>query len=99
MIAYSAVAAVAAAIVNIASSRGRIPFVYSLLVGCIIHTVGVGLLSTITTSNGSHATDIGYEIIAGAGIGLTLGVLLLSTPYIVEDRDLGMTLPPRAYVR
>ncbi|KAJ5717461.1 hypothetical protein N7488_003107 [Penicillium malachiteum] len=90
LIAYSAVAAVAAAIVNIASSRGRIPFVYSLLVGCIIHTVGVGLLSTITTSNGSHATDIGYEIIAGAGIGLTLGVLLLSTPYIVEDRDLAI---------
>ncbi|KAJ6028210.1 hypothetical protein N7540_003786 [Penicillium herquei] len=90
LIAYSAVAALAAAIVNIASSRGRIPFVYSLLVGCIIHTVGVGLLSTITSSRGFHATDIGYEIIAGAGIGLTLGVLLLSTPYIVEDRDLAI---------
>lgn len=92
LIAYSAVAAVAAAIVNIASSKGRIPFFYSLLVGCIIHTVGVGLLSTITRSRGFHATDIGYEIVAGAGIGITLGVLLLSTPYIVEDRDLGTHL-------
>ncbi|KAJ5644614.1 hypothetical protein N7507_010625 [Penicillium longicatenatum] len=90
LIAYSAVAAVAAAIVNVASSKGRIPFFYSLLVGCIIHTVGVGLLSTITRSRGFHATDIGYEIIAGAGIGITLGVLLLSTPYIVEDRDLAI---------
>lgn len=89
MIAYSAVAAVAAAIVNVASSRGRIPFVYSLLLGCVIHTVGVGLLSTITRSKGFHSADIGYEAIAGAGIGLTLGVLLLSTPYIVEDRDIG----------
>ncbi|KAJ5540177.1 hypothetical protein N7513_008509 [Penicillium frequentans] len=90
LIAYSAVAAAAAAIVNIASSKGRIPFFYSLLVGCIIHTVGVGLLSMITRSKGFRAADIGYEIIAGAGIGITLGVLLLATPYIVEDRDLAI---------
>jgi hypothetical protein len=90
LIGYSAVAAVAAAIVNIASSRGRIPFIYTLLVGCVIHTVGVGLLSTIATSHGFHATDIVYLIIAGTGLGLTMGILVLSTPYIVEDRDLGM---------
>ena len=90
MIGYSAVAAVAAALVNLASSKGRIPFVYSLLVGCVVHTVGVGLLSTIATSKGFHATDIVYGVIAGAGIGTTMGILVLSTPYIVEDRDLGM---------
>lgn len=88
MIGYSAVAAVAAALVNIASSRGRIPFIYSLLVGCATHTVGVGLLSTVATAKGFHATDIVYEVIAGAGIGLTMGILMLSIPYIVEDRDI-----------
>ncbi|KAJ5574907.1 hypothetical protein N7450_008806 [Penicillium hetheringtonii] len=88
LIGYSAVAAVAAGLVNIFSSRGRIPFIYSLLVGCIIHTVGVGLLSTIAASTGFHATDIVYEAIAGAGLGLTMGVLVLAPPYIVEDRDL-----------
>jgi hypothetical protein len=92
LIGYSAVATVAAGIINIASSRGRIPFIYTLLVGCVIHTVGVGLLSTIASSKGFHATDIVYEVIAGAGMGLTLGILVLSTPYIVEDRDLGMCL-------
>lgn len=96
LIAYSAVAAVAAAIVSVASSRGRIPFIYSLLLGCILHTVGIGLLSTIATSTGFHATDIVYGAIAGAGIGLTMGVLVLSPPYIVEDRDLGMCNPGQA---
>ncbi|KAJ5856379.1 uncharacterized protein N7529_010323 [Penicillium soppii] len=90
LIGYSAVATVAAGIINIASSRGRIPFIYTLLVGCIIHTVGVGLLSTIASSKGFHATDIVYEVIAGAGVGLTLGILVLATPYIIEDRDLAI---------
>ncbi|KAJ5383849.1 Major facilitator superfamily domain general substrate transporter [Penicillium concentricum] len=93
LIGYSAIAAIAAAIVNIASSRGRIPFIYTLLVGCTVHTVGIGLLSTIATSRGFHATDIGYLVIAGTGMGLTMGILVLSTPYIVEDRDLGMCSP------
>ncbi|KAJ5391564.1 hypothetical protein N7509_007054 [Penicillium cosmopolitanum] len=88
LIGYSAVAAVAAGLVNIVSSRGRIPFIYSLLVGCTLHTVGVGLLSTIASSHGFHATDIAYEIIAGAGMGITMGILVLAPPYIVEDRDL-----------
>ncbi|KAJ5506635.1 Major facilitator superfamily domain general substrate transporter [Penicillium expansum] len=95
LIGYSAIAAVAAAIVNIASSRGRIPFVYTLLVGCTVHTVGIGLLSTIATSRGFHAADIGYLVIAGTGMGLTMGILVLSTPYIVEDRDLGMCSPEK----
>jgi hypothetical protein len=90
LIGYSAVAAAAAALINIISSKGRIPFIYSLLVGCVIHTVGVGLLSTIATSKGFHATDVVYGVIAGIGMGLILGVLMLATPYIVEDRDLGM---------
>lgn len=93
LIGYSAIAMVAAGLINIASSRGRIPFIYTLLVGCVIHTVGVGLLSTIASSKGFHATDIVYEVIAGAGMGLTLGILVLSTPYIVEDRDLGTYTP------
>ncbi|CAL5868837.1 uncharacterized protein PFLUO_LOCUS3064 [Penicillium psychrofluorescens] len=86
LIGYSAVAAVAAALVNIASSRGRIPFIYSLLVGCATHTVGVGLLSTVATAKGFHATDIVYEVIAGAGIGLTMAI---ATGAVIQFRFLG----------
>lgn len=98
LIGYSAVAAVAAVAINLASSRGRIPFVYSLFVGCTIHTVGVGLLSTIATTKGFQATDIVYEVIAGAGLGLTMGILVLSIPYIVEDRDLGTCCPIHLFI-
>jgi hypothetical protein len=98
LIGYSAVGAVAAGLVNIASSRGRIPFIYSLLVGCTLHTVGVGLLSTIASSRGFHATDIVYEVIAGAGMGITMGILVLAPPYIVEDRDLSISPPSKLLI-
>lgn len=98
LIGYSAVAAVAAGLVNIVSSRGRIPFIYSLLVGCTLHTVGVGLLSTIASSHGFHATDIAYEVIAGAGMGITMGILVLAPPYIVEDRDLSIYPPSKTLI-
>ncbi|KAJ5884936.1 hypothetical protein N7495_009446 [Penicillium taxi] len=88
LIGYSAVAVFTAAMVSIASAKGRIPFIYSLLVGCVVHTVGLGLLSTVAISKGFHATDIVYSAIAGAGIGMIMGVLLMVTPYMVEDRDI-----------
>ncbi|KAJ5480672.1 hypothetical protein N7539_006566 [Penicillium diatomitis] len=98
LIGYSAVAAAAAALINFISAKGRIPFIYSLLVGCIVHTVGIGLLSTIASTEGFHATDIVYGVIAGIGIGIIIGVLMLCTPYIVEDRDLGRLFPHELHI-
>lgn len=47
LLAYSSVSAVSAGVANIASKKARIPFIYFLILGSILHTIGVALLSTL----------------------------------------------------
>ncbi|KAL1970237.1 hypothetical protein VTN77DRAFT_5397 [Rasamsonia byssochlamydoides] len=90
LLAFSSVSAVAAGIAGIASKKGQIPFVYFLMLGSILHTVGVALLSTLPENNHFPAAGYGYEILAGAGVGTTFGILVLATPFVVEPRDLAV---------
>ncbi|OJJ46831.1 hypothetical protein ASPZODRAFT_24938 [Penicilliopsis zonata CBS 506.65] len=90
LLAYSATSAVAAGVASILSKKLRIPFVYTLFVGAALHTTGVACLSTLPTS--SHFPGVGYfyEMLAGAGVGVTYGILVLATPYVVDERDLSV---------
>ncbi|KAH8426393.1 uncharacterized protein LDX57_004131 [Aspergillus melleus] len=88
LIPYSAVSTVATAVANIACLKGRIPFIYIVLLGSILHTIGMALLSTIPASGSFPVAGYGYEAIAGAGVGITIGNLLLAVPYVVEAIDL-----------
>ncbi|PLB52350.1 MFS multidrug transporter [Aspergillus steynii IBT 23096] len=88
LIPYSAVSTVATAIANLACLKGRIPFVYIVLFGSILHTVGMALLSTISPQGVFPAAGYGYEAVAGAGVGITIGNLLLAVPYVVNANDL-----------
>lgn len=82
--------AVAVGVANIASKKGQIPFIYFLILGSILHTIGVALLSTLPKNNNYFpAAGYVYEILAGAGVGTTFGILLLATPFVVEPKDLG----------
>jgi len=90
IIPYSALATVASSVANIASSRGRIALVYFVLAGSVCHTVGVALLSTLPRNGSFPAVAYVYEAIAGAGVGVTIGTLMLATPFVAETRDLGM---------
>lgn len=90
IIPYSAVATVATMIACLASRKFRIPVVYFALLGSILHTVGISLLSTLPETRSYPSEGYGYEAISGAGVGITIGILTLAVPYIVESRDLGI---------
>ncbi|KKA19040.1 Efflux pump antibiotic resistance protein [Rasamsonia emersonii CBS 393.64] len=91
LLAYSCMSAVAVGVANIASKKGQIPFIYFLILGSILHTIGVALLSTLPKNNNYFpAAGYVYEILAGAGVGTTFGILLLATPFVVEPKDLAV---------
>lgn len=89
LLAYSTVSAVSAGLSSLISKRARIPFVYLLLFSSILHTVGMALLSTLPETSHFPWTGYVYEAIAGAGVGITFGILVLATPFVVEPRDIG----------
>ncbi|KAK8053287.1 hypothetical protein PG996_012588, partial [Apiospora saccharicola] len=74
---------VCSVISNIVASRARVPLFHLLLAGSICHLVGVALLSTLDGIKFSSA-GLGYEAIAGAGVGITFSILVLGTPFLVN---------------
>lgn len=92
IIPYAALATVATMLTCLASRKLRIPVVYFALGGSIIHTIGMALLTTLPENSSYPAKGYGFEAIAGAGVGITIGILTLAVPFIVEGRDLGESL-------
>ena len=89
LIPYSLVTALASAGANILCSKKAIPPIYFLVFGAIVQVVGIALLATLPATGGFQAAGYGYEVLAGAGAGITFGILILATPFVVEARDLG----------
>lgn len=89
IIPYAAVATVATMLACLASRKLRIPVVYFSLFGSMLHTIGMALLTTLPEDSSYPAKGYGFEAIAGAGVGITIGILTLAVPFVVEARDLG----------
>ncbi|KAL9609135.1 MAG: hypothetical protein Q9167_006079 [Letrouitia subvulpina] len=90
LIPYSVVAALGSAIANVVCAKARIPLLYFLLVGAVLHVLGLTLLSTVSSAGPFPVAGYGYEVLAGAGVGITFGILILAVPYTVEARDLAV---------
>lgn len=67
------------------SAKGH--FVPFMIVGSVLGTVGCGLLYSLTTHS-SSGQWIGYQIVAGIGIGLAFQVPIISTQAVVDPSDL-----------
>ncbi|CAG8890497.1 unnamed protein product [Penicillium egyptiacum] len=87
IIPYSAVATVVTMLTCLASRKFRVPVVYFALLGSILHTVGMSLLSILPENSSYPPEGYAYEAIAGAGVGMTIGILTLAIPFIVETKD------------
>ena len=89
LILYSLTAALGSTAANIACAKGNIPPIYLLVLGATLHVLGIALLSTLPIIGAFPSAGYGYEVLAGTGVGVTFGILVLTTPFVVEARDLG----------
>jgi hypothetical protein len=90
LLPYSLTASIGSLVANIAGAKGKVPFIYLLFLGTLLQVLGLSLLSTLSTTGPFHVKGYGFETLAGAGVGITFGTLILATPYVVQARDLGM---------
>lgn len=72
------------------AGKVKIPPIFLIMIGSGLQIVGFALLSTLTISEVVPASQYGFQVIAGFGVGINLSTLLLITPdSISEPADKG----------
>ncbi len=89
LLPYTFGAALGAVLANIMGSKRRIAVIYIMFLGALFQLLGLVLLSTLPNTRELPAKAYGFETLAGVGVGVTFGILVLATPYIASSRDLG----------
>ncbi|KAI0814258.1 major facilitator superfamily transporter [Xylaria sp. FL0064] len=70
-------------------SKARVSPLYLLLIGGSLQTIGVGLFSSLDSSNlDIPSAQYGYPVIMGLGFGFNLSTLLTMVPMIVSEKDI-----------
>ena len=78
----------ASALAGCLGTKVRIAPFYLIVAGAALQVVGVGLASSLPTSQTSlPRAQYGYEILMGLGFGFGLTALLIMVPLVVNDED------------
>jgi hypothetical protein len=72
---------------SILAGRLKIPPVYIILAGGVMQVVGFALLSTVQGIGTVGREQYGYQVLGGLGTGMAVGMVVVSTPWVVELRD------------
>jgi len=87
LLAYAVPMPVGILIGSILNGKQRLPFVYTLLLGATLQTVGFALLSTVPTTTHLWRGQLGYSVIAGLGVGISVGTYYVLTPIVCDKPD------------
>jgi hypothetical protein len=68
-------------------SRGNVPPFYMLLAGASLQLLGLGLASSAGV--GDDKMMYGFEVIMGFSFGMTLIMLVIYVPFVVDRSDMG----------
>lgn len=81
---------VATILASVLLSRLKLAPLYVLLAGCGLQTLGVGLFSSLSSSNlDVPSFQYGYQVLMGCGFGLNLSTVLMMVPLVVKQTDMG----------
>lgn len=73
----------------ILAKAAKIPPLYLVIFAAVLQVIGFSLLSTLPGTHRVLPAQYGYEIIAGFGCGINISLLILMTPFRVQERDKG----------
>ncbi|KAF2811143.1 putative efflux pump antibiotic resistance protein [Mytilinidion resinicola] len=90
LLPYTFGAAFGAALANVLGSKRRLAMAYVLLIGAVLQTIGLALLTTLPTTSEFPNSGYGYAAIAGAGMGMSFGILVLATPFMANQENLSI---------
>jgi hypothetical protein len=82
-------------IMSIVFSKSKVPVLYWLLFGGVLQIAGTAGFSQSSSDSNIQASQYGFQIVVGFGLGIFNVGLLLLTPRIVDKQYLGMTSIPR----
>lgn len=87
VIPFSLAAPVGSVISSSLANGAKIPPVYMIIFAAVLQVIGFALLSTLPFSHSVPASQYGYQVIAGFGCGINISMLILLTPFCVQQRD------------
>ncbi|KAK4032521.1 major facilitator superfamily transporter [Parachaetomium inaequale] len=91
---------IATILASLLLSKLRLAPLYVLLAGCSLQTLGVGLFSSLDSSDlNVPAFQYGYQVIMGCGFGLNLSTVLMMVPLVVKQRDMPVTMGAATQIR
>ncbi len=89
LLPFAAVMAATSMVMAIVLSKSKIPIIYWFLLGGLMQIAGIAGLSQSSVATYVKASQYGFQIVAGFGIGIFNVGLLIITPHIVEAKYLG----------
>ncbi|KAI2783795.1 putative multidrug resistance protein fnx1 [Daldinia loculata] len=72
------------------SKKRRVPPLYSALAASILQMLGLIFISRGPADNPDWTPLYGLEVLTGLGMGMSIGIVTLLTPYVAENRDLAV---------
>ncbi|KAI4189457.1 MAG: hypothetical protein LQ348_003790 [Seirophora lacunosa] len=98
-IPFTIAAPVGSIIAPTIAKTAKVPPIYLVVFASVVQVVGFALLSTLPTSDAIARAQYGYEFLAGFGCGINITLLILMTPWSVEERDKAVAMSSVAQFR
>jgi hypothetical protein len=89
LLPFAAVIGLTCIIMSFVFSESKIPVLYWLLFGGLLQVAGAAGLSKTSTDPDIDPAQYGFQVLAGAGVGVFNVGLILLTPRIVSKKHLG----------
>ncbi|KAF2798817.1 MFS general substrate transporter [Melanomma pulvis-pyrius CBS 109.77] len=90
LLPYTFSAAFGALLAMIMGSKRRVAVVHILILGSLLQTVGLALLTTLPATTEWPDRAYGFLVIAGVGLGISFGIGILATPFVVAPQNIAV---------